>query len=1229
MRFASHRRSRMEIKMELIIDGGKNILIRISEKESAAVQIAADNLEKDIGKVFQNIRVCRDTEEEKIWQNPGNGIPADFLLIHIGTLNVSEEIGGLAESGKMCDEQGRFRKEAFQLRVHHGALIIAGTDRRGTIYGIYSLCEQLGVSPWYFWADVPVRRKERFCLPEDYCITDWPSVEYRGIFINDEEELEVWAKGYMKEATIGVKTYEKLFELLLRLKANYIWPAMHVNSFNMERENGALAQRMGIVVGTSHCDMLMRSNNREWLPWLSQKGYTEAVYDYSIEGKNREILREYWRESVEQNRDFEVCYTIGMRGIHDSGFETGGLDDAMPPEERRQAKTALLEQVIKDQCGILQNTLEEKPMMTFIPYKEVLELYDNGLQIPEDVTLVWANDNYGYIRRFPSEKEKMRAGGNGIYYHNSYWAPPGMSYVFLCSIPLAHTRNELQKAWNEGIRKLWVLNSGSMKPLEHEISFFLRLAWEIGKEGALTEDVEAFSADWFERNFSGGIGRESASLLHDFAQLTNVRKLENMEADVFSQTAYGDEAAGRIHRYEALFEKGNHLYAGLPEDEKAAFYQLALMRIHAGYFTNLAYYYGDRSTLMYERGNMQAAALYTKKSRQFEDARRKMILYYNTVMSGGKWKGIVNPEGYPPPRAAMMPVCTPPLATEGGPRMRVDIWNDEETLEFVSSHEKWIEIGNTGTGAVSISVEIPEWLKITAADMGEDAEEEHITVTARRLDAEIKTELRVCFDIADETMKTGSLRFEGMENRSEATEKRAVNWQDEIIVRSLTEGTEKRIPVRYLPGLSLAADAGVLTASAEREEKSAEMPVSEETDGLIVLEGDCAQRLEENQAFRRIPRLGRCYGSLIEACRAGEPLVYSFISRSEGSFLLELQRFPSLNATGRLRVGVALDENPVQVLESCANDEWKGNWKQNVLDNVERLFMTLPYAEAGEHRLRLYASDAYFAFSRILIYTKSRRKNQLAGIMGNQRLPRKWDVFRWCADFYGELEAGPRPVLYVTARTAIDTLVKLGEEVQDMAEARRVEPGWYLACGSRMFREENGAVRIDAAAALAQSSFAWKSGDGWRHCAGESFDRSGLCLYVRERRAEAPDGRNAEEQSERGAEMKKPALHYRFGCQGGAYTLWMLVKFRDAETSRYSIGVDGMSVPAKALLYEGDLFRYESEQIYQWVPAASLELSEGEHTLTIYSMNAGMRFDRFYLTTGSELPPVDSKWQGK
>jgi len=1149
---------------------GQKCVIRIDERETEAVKIAVSNLAGDLERTLGiSARILQMAEER----------PCDTAEILIGTLDVSEAVKGDADFSMLCDDTGSLRKEAYLHRVSEGKLVIAGSDRRGTIYGIYELCEELGVSPWYFWADVPVRKKQEFVLPESYVKADYPSVEYRGIFINDEEELEAWVRNYMGEPTIGVKTYEKVFELLLRLKANYIWPAMHVNSFNLTPENGALADRMGIVVGTSHCDMLMRSNNREWKPWIQKKGYTDAVYDYSIEGRNRDILREYWKESVEQNRDFEVCYTLGMRGIHDSGFETRNLK-GKTEEEIRNAKVELLEKIIADQRKILKDTLGHDTMMTFIPYKEVLELYDNGLKIPEDMTLVWANDNYGYIRRYPSEPEKRRKGGNGIYYHNSYWAPPSMSYVFLCSIPLAHTRNELQKAWDEGIRKLWVLNSGAMKPLEQEITFFLRLAWEIGKQGALTGNVEAFAEDWIDRTFTGNIGRQVSVLLNDFSQLTNVRKVENMDYDAFSQTAYGDEAAVRIHRYEELFAQGNELYEKLPEEEKDAFFQLVLMRIHAAYFTNLAYYYGDRSTLMYERGCMQAAAFYTGKSREAEDARRRLLHYYNHVMCGGKWEGILNPEGFPPPRAAMMPVCTPPLAIQGAPSMRVDIWNGAEELCFVTPGEKWIEIGNLGAGEFEISLQAPEWVKLSEKQ------------------AVISREKRILVSVSGNP-----------EDRS-----------GEIVVENLSDGSLRRIPVRMVKPDEEGADCAL------------------EEDGLVVLEGESAEGGSlksgdlQSADFKLIRRLGRMQGNLVEACvqreaddldseevmTQAEPLRYRFTTVGRGDFLLEIHRFPSLNSVGRLRVGISLDGGPIETVESFSNDEWCGNWKKNVLNNVDRLYLKLPVHEAGRHQLCVWAIDKYFAFSRMVIYTEPRKENNLAGIRGAQALPAEWNMQEWCGRFYGEHRLLPRPTFYAVWGNDRDSLTVTCQTVQAERYGREVTPDWYLEQGKSVFQESGGAIRIDAAAALAQSSCAWTE-DGqenkalhslWRHCGSESFGRSGLAMYIR-----TPELHWTPENA--------PSLNYRIQCEGGTYTLWMLSKFNLREEGFFGIGTDGKIIPREKLYGNGGLWRYEAEQIYRWVPAVQISLEKGEHVLQIYALASGLRFDRFYLTRGTELPPVD------
>ncbi len=1221
------------------------IRLYYGNEETDAVKIAIGNLERDLGKVFPEAEVARTEAvmgQAGAEMAPGSAATTEEMLsaaaragetvIAIRTLAGKERGRRAGQSGHealMQGEDGRMHKEAYQLRVEDGVLYITGSDRRGTIYGIYELCERLGVSPWYFFADVPVRPREAFSLEEGYCVTDWPSVEYRGIFINDEEELEAWVQNFLGEPTIGVKSYEKIFELLLRLRANYIWPAMHVNSFNLTPENGALAERMGIVVGTSHCDMLMRSNNREWKPWIQRKGYQDAVYDYSIEGRNREILKEYWRESVEQNRDYEVCYTLGMRGIHDSGFETKGLE-GKPEEEIRAAKVALLERIIADQREILREVHGEKggaqadtplPMMTFIPYKEVLDLYDNGLEIPEDMTLVWANDNYGYIRRYPSEAEKKRKGGNGIYYHNSYWAPPSMSYVFLCSIPLAHTRNELQKAWDEGIRKLWVLNSGAMKPLEQEITFFLRLAWEIGKKGALTEDVEAFVEDWVNRTFPAGkacggaesLGKEVSRLLNDFSQLTNVRKVENMDYDAFSQTAYGDEAAVRIHRYEELFKRGNALYGELPREERDAFYQLVLMRIHAAYFTNLAYYYGDRSTLMYDRGNMQAASLYTKKARAAEDGRRRMLHYYNNVMHGGKWRGILNPEGFPPPRAAMMPVCTPPLKVEGAPSMRVDIWNEGKEICFATPGEKWIEIGNQGTGRFRVRLQAPRWAELSQEQ------------------AVVQEERRILIQVRDVT-----------ENRA-----------GEILVENLDDGSLKRIPVRTMaPGdmrdgsLGLAAercrDEGCAVQSGHeagsvcrpesghgvRADWETETTYAVEEDGLVALE---AGRAKPSGEFRLIPRLGRMQGSLAESrvrrepeeIGAGQPLVYSFYTFSQGDFLLEIHRFPSLDSVGRLRIGISLDDGPVQVAESLSNDEWRGNWKENVLNNVDRLYLELKGVGPGRHRLSVWAVDRYFAFSRMVIYTQPRKENNLAGIRGAQALPAEWDMAKWCGGFYGSCVLPPRPVYYADMEGDADCLAVACREVRTEKYGEATTPERYLEQGGRIFAEQDGAIRIDAAAALARSRFAWTEqgqveADAstmlWRHCGSESYAGTGLAMYIRMPK-------------QRWQGSQAPSLNYRICCAGGAYTLWMLSKFNVLEEGFFSVGIDGGMLPGEALYGKGSLWRYEAEQVYRWIPACRLELEAGEHVLAIYALASGMRYDRFYLTRGQERPPVDAEWQ--
>lgn len=686
------------MNLNFCIDKDGSFKVVLNDNNDDAVKIAAGNLVRDI---YEVTGICEDTNSKIhifIYTYSCDVIP-DFVLDKLPKNN-----------------DGTYKSEGFVITVSEGEMHICGADRRGTIYGIYELSRLIGVSPWYWWADVPVKKKYNISFNDGFSVADYPSVAYRGIFINDEEELENWVKKHMGEETIGIKTYEHVFELLLRLKANYIWPAMHVNSFNTNVKNGELAYRMGIVVGTSHCDILMRSNNHEWDSWLNQTGLQGTEYDYSIEGKNRENLDRYWRESVIQNSDFEVSWTLGMRGIHDWGMGAVEIDKKdITDREKDELKKQLLERVITKQRELIKEFAPNNDkLQIFVPYKEVLKYYNIGLNVPDNVTIIWVNDNFGYIRSYPNDTEQQRSGGHGLYYHISYWAAPAMDYLFISSLPFAHMKNELRKAYENGIQKLWVLNIGAIKPLELDMEFFLSYAWDIDKEKSDTDDVLGYIESRIDRDFSGNYGKECAKILNDFAQITNVRKLEHMKEDAFYFTSFVDEWSDRINRLKKCYDSGNKIYFSLPENERDAFFELVLMKIHASYYINSEYYYADRSRKSYKEGKMQAADEYTKRSKFFDHAKRKMLDYYNNVMRDGKWSDILTPELYPPPVYTMHPACQMSLAMDK-PKMMVSIADciNNKEIHFYGDEQKWIEIANGGKDTINYYIECTDGIYVS------------------------------------------------------------------------------------------------------------------------------------------------------------------------------------------------------------------------------------------------------------------------------------------------------------------------------------------------------------------------------------------------------------------------------------------------------------------------------------------------------------------------------------
>ena len=520
---------------------------------------------------------------------------ADADII-IGTIGMSDAVDAFIENGSLDVSETEGEWEAFTIQNIGGDLVIAGADKRGTIYGIYDLSEKMGVSPWEWWADVAPSHSDAIyvSLPEGGYTEGAPSVKYRGIFINQEYNLNRWSLsldedgGYMNTAT-----YEKLFELLLRLKANYMWPAMHEYSpaFNNNPENAKKADEYGIVMGSSHCEMLLRNNMGELLDfqnkWISEhpdaKLYmyhdgsldADVAYDYTdvdAEGNpvdNKQFVEDYWRERVRENGGYENVYTIGMRGVHDGTWNPVNADTD-------EEKIALLEEIIAKQREILSEEIgkpaSEIPQV-FIPYKEIMDLYNKGIDLPDDVTVMFTNDNYGHIRQGFNAEERARSGGGGIYYHVSYHGRP-FDLLWNGSTQLGLIKEEMTKAYDSGADTIWLLNVGPLKPFENQTEYFLDLGRDV--EGLRNTSIRDYTADNAHRYF--GFDEEQAYEYADIQcerlELVNGRRPEFYQQGLFSLTSYGDEGQKVIDAYAELLERSEALYNSLPEDKRAGYYEL-------------------------------------------------------------------------------------------------------------------------------------------------------------------------------------------------------------------------------------------------------------------------------------------------------------------------------------------------------------------------------------------------------------------------------------------------------------------------------------------------------------------------------------------------------------------------------------------------------------------------------------------------------------------------------
>ena len=435
------------------------------------------------------------------------------------------------------------------------ALVITGSDRRGLAFGLFELSRQMGVSPWYWWADVPVRKKEALYYNSVLTLADAPKVKYRGIFINDEAPaLSNWSRE--KFGGFNHLFYEKVFELMLRLKSNYLWPAMWGNAFyDDDPKNIESAKRYGIVIGTSHHEPLMRAHD-EW------RRYGKGKWNYD---SNQVQLQSFWRRGL-QRADNEKIVSIGMRGDGDEPMS-------------RETATALLEKIVKDQRRIIQEVSgqpADKTPQLWALYKEVQDYYDKGMRVPDDVTLLLCDDNWGNIRRLPKPGTKKRAGGYGIYYHFDYVGGP-RNYKWINTNNISRVWEQMHLAYRHGVDRIWIVNVGDIKPMELPTSFFLDYAWNPDKWKAA--DLPAYYEQWAEEQFGEDAGA-SGGILSRYAQLSARRKPELLDAKTYSLTAHS-EWDRVVKEWMQLEKDALIIYESLPDDARDAYFQLVLHPVTA------------------------------------------------------------------------------------------------------------------------------------------------------------------------------------------------------------------------------------------------------------------------------------------------------------------------------------------------------------------------------------------------------------------------------------------------------------------------------------------------------------------------------------------------------------------------------------------------------------------------------------------------------------------------
>lgn len=579
----------------------------------AGILRAVNNLQSDFEKVTGDRPVVLN-------ENPKTGSP----LIIIGMIGSNSIIDDLVKQKKIDGKELKGKNEKFIIQHVKNpfkgieeALVIAGSDKRGTIYGIYELSKQIGVSPWYYWADVPVKNKETIYFVKGIYTDGEPAVKYRGIFLNDEAPA---LSGWVKATFGGFNSlfYEKVFELMLRLKANYMWPAMWGNAFyDDDATSGPLANEMGIVMGTSHHEPMALAQT-DWRRYI-KKNNLPNVWDYS---KNKTVLDEFWKTGIQRSKNWEKIITIAMRGDGDEAMSEG-------------TNISLLENIVKEQRRIIEKETGKsanKTPQVWALYKEVQDYYDQGMRVPDDVILLFCDDNWGNVRKLPDLTKPFHKGGYGMYYHFDYVGGPRNSKWINIS-PIQRVWEQMNLSYEHGVDKIWIVNVGDLKPMEFPISFFLDMAWNPKQFNS--QNLFEFTQKWAADQFGEKHAEEIARLLNTYPKFNRRVTPEMLDSKTYSLENY-NEFQTVVNDYKNLALDAYRVYNELPAEYKDTYFQLVLYPIDACCNLYEMYFAQAKNKKLAEEKNNLANYYAAEVKKNFE---RDSILQnkYNNEISGGKW----------------------------------------------------------------------------------------------------------------------------------------------------------------------------------------------------------------------------------------------------------------------------------------------------------------------------------------------------------------------------------------------------------------------------------------------------------------------------------------------------------------------------------------------------------------------------------------------------------------